>query len=716
MSSDNPPPLSLSTRVSYVPGVGTSRGDRLAKLAVKTAQDMLFLFPRDYEFPAPPAGVDDLVEDQPASLVGIVCETEVVSRSAGKSVFGALIVNETGYFRIMFFNQPFRAQSLARDTRVMISGVPRLNGLRWEFVHPKVTILADGESMPVPKPLPIYPLTEGLKQVDLRRVTKSLTASLSGELKEVMPVPLLERAAECLRANGCDLDGPLPGIAQAICQIHHPANESEMTAARLRFVFQELFVMQLALALRRQQLTTNLKAPTIETSAMIDARIIKRFGFELTGDQRKAIEDIRRDMSRRFPMNRLLQGDVGSGKTVVAAYAMLATAAAGYQSVLMAPTEVLARQHYETFCEMLDGSKVRIGLLCGSIGAAQRREVLQKTADGQIDLLIGTQALVSGKLDFAKLGLCVIDEQHKFGVAQRVSLRGDGIDPHSLVLSATPIPRSVAMTLFGDVDLSTIREKPPGRGEINTYLADDQWKERWWAFVRQRLDEGRQAYVVAPRVEATIPQEGDETIEDVSSVQSVFAELSQDVFSNYRVALLHGSMDHATKQSVMREFAAGRIDVLVSTTVIEVGINISNATVMTILGAERFGLAQLHQLRGRVSRGTFSGHVTVFTDGPQSPEENERLAIFQKTNDGFELAEADFRLRGPGDLLGRRQSGLPPMKIADLTRDIKALKAARALAQAIVEQDPLLQAGDLKELKEQVMRRYQSRLNLGDVA
>jgi ATP-dependent DNA helicase RecG len=716
MPTENPPPLSLSTRVSYVPGVGTSRGERLAKLAVKTAQDLLFLFPRDYEFPAPPATIDGLVEDQPASLVGIVCETEVVSRSAGKSVFGALIVNETGYFRIMFFNQPFRAQSLTRDTRVMISGVPRLNGLRWEFVHPKVTILADGESMPVPKPLPVYPLTEGLKQIDLRRVTKSLTASLSGELKEVMPVSLLERAAEYLRADGCDLPGPLPGIAQAICQIHHPADETEMTAARLRFVFQELFVMQLALALRRRQLTTNLKAPTIETSAMIDARIVKRFGFALTSDQRQAIEEIRRDMSRRFPMNRLLQGDVGSGKTVVAAYAMLAAAAAGYQSVLMAPTEVLARQHFETFCEMLEGSKVRIGLLCGSIGVAQRREVLEKTADGQIDLLIGTQALVSGKLDFAKLGLCVIDEQHKFGVAQRVSLRGDGIDPHSLVLSATPIPRSVAMTLFGDVDLSTIREKPPGRGEVNTYLADDQWKERWWAFVRQRLDEGRQAYVVAPRVEATVPQEGDETIEDVSSVQSVFAELSQDVFSNYRVALLHGSMDHATKQSVMREFAAGRIDVLVSTTVIEVGINIANATVMTILGAERFGLAQLHQLRGRVSRGTFSGHVTVFTDGPQSPEENERLAIFQKTNDGFELAEADFRLRGPGDLLGRKQSGLPAMKIADLSRDIKVLKAARALAQAIVEQDPLLEAGDLKELKEQVMRRYQSRLNLGDVA
>jgi ATP-dependent DNA helicase RecG len=716
MPPDSPPPLSLTTRVSHVPGVGTSRGERLAKLGVKTAQDLLFLFPRDYEFPAPPAQIDNLVEDQPASLVGLICETEVVSRHAGKSVFGALVENETGCVRILFFNQPFRAETLTRNTRVMISGVPRLSGLRWEFVHPKVTILAEGESMPEPKPLPIYPLTEGLKQVDLRRVTKSLTAVLSGELKEVMPASLLHRVAEHLRVDGFDFRGPLPGIAQAIRQIHHPANESEMTAARLRFVFQELFVMQLALAMRRRQLTTNLKAPIIETSAMIDARIVKRFGFELTADQRQAIEEIRRDMSRRFPMNRLLQGDVGSGKTVVAAYAMLATAAAGYQSVLMAPTEVLARQHYDTFCEMLDGSKVRIGLLCGSIGAAQRREVLQKTAEGEIDLLIGTQALVSGKLDFAKLGLCVIDEQHKFGVAQRVSLRGAGVDPHSLVLSATPIPRSVAMTLFGDVDLSTIREKPPGRGEVNTYLADDQWRDRWWGFVRQRLDEGRQAYVVAPRVEATATEEGDEAPEDVSSVQSVFAELSKDVFSNYRVALLHGSMDHAAKQSVMRDFAAGRIDVLVSTTVIEVGINIPNATVMTILGAERFGLAQLHQLRGRVSRGAFAGHVTVFTDGPQSPEENERLAIFQKTNDGFELAEADFRLRGPGDLLGRRQSGLPPMKIADLTRDIKVLTTARALAQAIVEEDPQLQAEELKELKEQVMRRYQSRLNLGDVA
>lgn len=715
MSSADSPSIDLTTAAKSLPGVGTRRGARLAKMGVKTAQDLLFLFPRDYELPAPPARVDDLAEGQPAALVGEITEAELTSRSPGKSIFGALVENESGIVRILFFNQPFRAETLRIGTRVMISGTARLKGFRWEFTHPRVTLLGHDEDLPAPKPLPIYPLTEGLKQIDLRRVTASTAPRLASELAEVMPESLRARAADHLRGDGFEFQGPLPDIAQAICDIHHPGDESAMTAARLRFVFQELFVMQLALAIRRRQLTTQLKAPPIETSTMIDARIVKRFGFELTGDQRKAIEDIRGDMRRQFPMNRLLQGDVGSGKTVVAAYAMLAAAAADHQSVLMAPTEVLARQHHQTFVKMLAGTRVRIGLLCGSLGSAQRREVMEQTESGEIDLLIGTQALVYGDLSFHRLGLCVIDEQHKFGVGQRVGLRGGGVDPHYLVMSATPIPRSMAMTLFGDVDLTTIREKPPGRCDVHTYLAQDDWRDRWWEFVRQRIGEGRQAYVVAPRVDPSEPSDA-ENAEDVSSVQSVYEELSAGPFADHRVALLHGRLDQDEKQHVMQSFAAGRIDVLVTTTVIEVGINVPNATVMTILGANRFGLAQLHQLRGRISRGVFAGHVSVFTDGPQSPEENERLTVFQQTDDGFELAEADFRLRGPGDLLGRRQSGLPPMRIADFGRDVEVLATARAMAQTIIDEDPRLDAPEMKALKEQVLRRYQDRMNLGDVA
>ena len=314
------------------------------------------------------------------------------------------------------------------------------------------------------------------------------------------------------------------------------------------------------------------------------------------------------------------------------------------------------------------------------------------------------------------LGLCVIDEQHKFGVAQRVKLRSGGIDPHYLVMSATPIPRSVAMTMFGDVELSTLRDKPPGRGQVNTYLGRGQWKERWWAFVRERLDEGRQAFVVAPRVSAVEPSEDDDAKEDIASVEAVYEELSTGQLKDYRVGLLHGRMPAEEKQAVMQQFATEQLQVLVSTTVIEVGINVPNATVMTILGAQRFGLAQLHQLRGRISRGTHAGHVCVFTDGDVEPEENERLKVLEETHDGFELAEADFRLRGPGDLLGRRQSGMPPMWIADLVRDVEILALARSMAQEMIEEDPELKSEHFEALREQVFRRYAKRLALGDVA
>jgi ATP-dependent DNA helicase RecG len=484
--------------------------------------------------------------------------------------------------------------------------------------------------------------------------------------------------------------------------------------AHTRLVFQELLVMQLALAMRRRKLTTELRAPPLPSSALIDARIIQRFPFELTADQKQVVAELRQDMARQFPMNRMLQGDVGSGKTIVAVYAMMLAVANQYQAVMMAPTEVLARQHYATLSRMLSSSRVRVGLLCGSLTTSERRELVEAVAAGEIDLIVGTQALIYGQLEFNRLGLCVIDEQHKFGVAQRVALRSGGVDPHYLVMSATPIPRSVAMTLFGDVDLSTLRNSPPGRVKVNTYLARDGWKERWWEFVRQRLNEGRQAYVVAPRVENkdSSPEDG----EDVSSVEAVVVELRQTQLKDYQVGLLHGRMPNEEKQAIMQAFSDGELDVLVSTTVIEVGIDVPNATIMTILGAQRFGLAQLHQLRGRVCRGAHGGHVCVFTDGDQPPEENERLKTFEQTQDGFELAEADFVMRGPGDLLGRQQSGLPPMRIADLSRDLELLQVARQLAQQMIDEDPELTDPELAELKGQVIRRYGKRLSLGDVA
>lgn len=731
--------LALGTDIQFVPGVGASRAEMLRRLGVRTAGNALFFFPRDYEFPAQWTPINELRDGQPASLVGRITEVEISSRTPGKSVFGALVENQQGAVRLLFFNQPGRAEQLRRGSLVMVSGIPKLSGFRMEFIHPRVAIFDDEETVPAGQILPIYPLVEGLRQSDLRKVTAKVVEGLSDSIDEVLDEPLRELAASRIDGTLPGVTPPLPGITTALREIHRPSGKEGLEAARRRLIFQELFVLQLALALRRRRLTTALSAPPLTPTPLIDARIRNRFPFELTPDQVTAIGEVGRDMARQFPMNRLIQGDVGSGKTVVAQYALLLAVAHGYQAVMMAPTEVLARQHHQTLTKALAHSRVRIGLLCGSLTPPQRREVLQQIAAGQIDVLVGTQALLYGEVRFAKLGLCVIDEQHKFGVAQRKALRRGDLDPHYLVLSATPIPRTITMTLFGDLDVSTLREKPPGRGAVHTYLAEEAWRDRWWRFVAQRLDEGRQAFVVTPRVRsdkasataeteltaplapASVAATEDSTVEsstaeDVSSAIETFERLREGPLADYRVDLLHGRMTTQEKAEAMERFAQGRTQVLVTTTVIEVGIDVPNATVMTILGAERFGLAQLHQLRGRVSRGSHEGHVGLFTDAKTSPAENERLQTFAETTDGFAIAEADFRLRGPGDLLGKRQSGMPTMRIADLSRDERILIVAREIAQETIDVDPELSAPAAAGLKQQVLRRYGEVLDLGDVA
>ncbi|MDA7878309.1 ATP-dependent DNA helicase RecG, partial [bacterium] len=530
----------LLTPLQFLPGMGPVRAQRFGRLGLRNAQDLIFLFPRDYEYPARTATVDSLEDGEPAALVGKVIDAEFVSRRPGRSMFAALIQNESGVVRTLFFNQPFRSEQLEIDQRVLISGTPKMNGMRMEFVHPKVTLLDDAEDVPEPRILPVYPLSDGVKQSEVRRIVSETTERLADELVEVMPDTLRHAAANELRKRGVNLEGDLVKIDVALKSLHQPETHEHLLAARMRLVFQELLAMQLALAMRRRKLTTDLHSPPLAASAMIDARIVNRFPFELTGDQKTVIGEISRDMARQFPMNRLLQGDVGSGKTVVAVYAMMLAVANGHQAALMAPTEVLARQHYQTLTEILAESRVSVGLLCGSLTPSERQNVVESASAGTTDLLVGTQALIYGGIDFKALGLCVIDEQHKFGVAQRVALRSGGVDPHYLVMSATPIPRSVAMTLFGDVELSTLREKPPGRGKVSTYLAHDGWKDRWWSFVRERIDEGRQVFVVAPRV--SIPTNEGEAGEDVASVEAVFEDLCNGALADYRIGLLHGRM------------------------------------------------------------------------------------------------------------------------------------------------------------------------------
>jgi ATP-dependent DNA helicase RecG len=528
----------------------------------------------------------------------------------------------------------------------------------------------------------------------MRKIVRAAIDQYAGLLDEVFP------------------DGYLQGhtlwpLQQALPQIHFPDNQKSLDDARRRFVYQELFILQLALAVKRWQQHDSQKAPALESSAKIDARIRRLFPFELTEGQQRAIAEIAADMGGSVPMNRLLQGDVGSGKTVVAVYAMLLAVAHGYQAVLMAPTEVLARQHAMTLERMLIGSQVRRAQLTGGLTAGQRTAVLQQIAAGEIDIVVGTQAIIQEDVSFAKLGLVVIDEQHKFGVRQRAALKQSGDAPHYLVMTATPIPRSMTMTLFGDLDVSTLRDNPPGRQKINTYLANETQRAKWWDFFRKKLREGRQGYVITPLVEQS-------DVKAAVSLEETYETLANGELEAFRLGLIHGRLTPAEKDAVMDGFRSGEIQVLVSTSVVEVGVDVSNATLMTIESGHHFGLAQLHQLRGRISRGRFPGFCCVFGD-PQTEESRERLKAFAASTDGFELAEADFKLRGPGDIFGTKQHGLPPLRIADLLRDRELLEEARRDAQALAASDPGLAREEHAKLHHMMMVRYGKALDLGDV-
>jgi ATP-dependent DNA helicase RecG len=443
---------------------------------------------------------------------------------------------------------------------------------------------------------------------------------------------------------------------------------------------------------------------------MIHARILKRFPFTLTNDQQQVIDTIRTDMANTLPMNRLLQGDVGTGKTAVAQYALLSAVANQYQAALLAPTELLARQHAAKLKQQLANSRVMIELLVGSIPPAQKREILQRIAIGTVDIVVGTQALLSEHVEFAKLGVLVIDEQHRFGVEQRATLRSARTAPHYLVMTATPIPRTLALTLFGDLDISILRERPPGQSPVKTYLVQNDQQERWWQFVIKQVQSGRQAYVVVPRVDTNDENEARGAVQ-------WFDSLRNGPLANLRVELLHGRMDSDNKQSTLERFAQGEIDVLVATTVIEVGIDVPNTSVMTIIDADRLGLAQLHQLRGRVGRGKHPGFVALFpSEAIQEPSEAiQRLEAFSKIQDGFELSQIDLRKRGPGDILGTKQTGLPEFIIADLARDETVVLLAKEMAAELVESDPSLKRPDHAKLLRQVVAKHGKAISIGDV-
>ena len=686
--------VELTTPVQFLKGCGSARAELLERLGVTTVRDLLFLFPRDYQDLTDVRAIAKLEEGTLVSVLGTVEEIDLADRGFGRSVFGMLLRQGDDYLRAVWFNQPYLRNKYHEGQTLLLSGRPKRRESRWEMVHPRVQLVEEDQDSPLGQLLPVYPLTEGLAQRHVRNLVRRAVDTCTESLEEVFP-------SEYLEAHRL-----LP-IHTALPRLHFPASQAQLDEARRRFIYQELLILQLALAVKRQQIHDTLPAAPLERTPKIDARIRRLLPFELTPGQNGAIDEIVADMQRPHPMNRLLEGDVGSGKTIVAVYAMLLAVAHGAQVVLMAPTEVLARQHVDTLSRLLAGSHTRIGLLSGGQTAKARQSLLAEIESGEVQIVVGTQAVVSSNVPYQRLGLVVIDEQHKFGVRQRAARKNVAEQPHYLVMTATPIPRTMALTLFGALDVTTLRDAPPGRQSVHTYHAAEADRDRWWEFFRKKLREGRQGYVIVPLVE------GSEEIQ-AASLGETYEALANGALEAFRLGLVHGRMSATEKEAAMEAFRRGETQVLVATSVVEVGVDVPNATLMTIEGAERFGLAQLHQLRGRVSRGSHPGYCTAFSNAT-TDDATARLDAFVESTDGFRLAELDFELRGPGEILGTRQHGMPPLRIADLVRDAAVVVEARRDAQALVADDPGLSRSEHERLRRMALVRYGRALELGDV-
>lgn len=680
------------TPVQYVPTVGPQRAALLQNLGIHTALDLLLHVPHGVNDFTDMRSVPQLVPEAEQSVHGRIVDRDARSLSNGRSLVGILL-NCNGHFvRGLWFNQPWMFRKYRDNEHLVFSGKPQRKSGRWEFRNPRVHLLTDDDDVDqAVGVLPRYALTEGIRMEQMRRMTRAVTDLYA----DLVPDPLPEAWRERHR---------LPHLKTALRSLHAPESVAQFDAGRYRVLLDDLLEFQLGLALRRRVWNHTLRAPVITVTAQVDARIRRLFDFRFTSGQDAVVQEVVSDMQRTQPMHRLLQADVGAGKTAIAVYGMLAAVAAGFQTVLMAPTEVLAVQHWETFDELLAASRVRRGLLTGGLTAARRRELLAGIASGETQLIIGTQAVIQDAVRFQKLALAVIDEQHRFGVRQRAGFADAETSPHVLVMTATPIPRSLCLTRFGDLDVSVIREMPPGRQKVITArVGTDAEQAKAWDFIRQQVGHGRQAYVVCPRIEG-------QSDDDVSSVEAVFRTLCAGELSGLQVELLHGRMDREQRHAVMDRFRAGETHVLVSTTVIEVGVNVPNATLMVICDAERFGLAQLHQLRGRICRGSYQGYCFLLSSA-ENPEPSERLLAMERSSDGFELAEKDAELRGPGDLLGLRQSGALPLRVANPVRDLNLLTIARRMAQQLVDSGEFDQP-EFRALKAIVLERFSHVLEL----
>ena len=681
--------IDLLKDAKYIKGVGPNRVRQLHKLGVYTLQDVITYYPRGYEDRGAKKLIAELVDGEEA-LIEATCVSKMSEIKIRKNmaIYKLVVRDDSGTCTITWFNAFYLKNKFIKGEAYKFYGKVKRKINQIEMMTPTYDEVESSKN--TGKIIPIYPSIGELSQNVLRKIIENGLEEVIEKLPETLPEYLVK-------------EYKLMELNKAIKNIHFPENFEKYNEARKRLVFEELLIMQLALLSFKTQYDKNLKGIEFDKNAKM-SEIIDRLPFKLTNAQTRVLEEIDKDMESNKVMNRLLQGDVGSGKTAVAMCAAFKAVKSGYQAAIMVPTAILARQHYENFKNMLDDFNINCELLVSGTTKKQKEKIIEDLKSGKIDIIIGTHALLEDNIEFKKLGLVVTDEQHRFGVRQRSTITSKGTNPDVLVMSATPIPRTLALILYGDLDISIIDELPPNRQKIDTYAVNFSKEERVNNFVKEQLKEGRQAYIVCPLVE-----ESEEI--NAKSVMEIAEKYKNDTFKEYKVEYLHGKLNKKEKDEIMRRFKDKDIDVLISTTVIEVGVDVPNATVMVIENAERFGLATLHQLRGRVGRGKYKSYCILKYKG-SGENTRERMKIMVETNDGFKISEKDLELRGSGEFFGTKQHGIPEFKIANLFQDIEMLKGIQSLAIKILEDDEKLEKEKNKRLKEQISKKFKERIEI----